>query len=569
MRYHLLAADYDGTLAEHGQVSMSTVEALQQVRQSGRRLVLVTGRRLEPLLDIFPQASMFDRIVAENGALVYDPKTGEEIVLVDPPPPEFAAELARRGVAPLETGRAIVATWQPHEITSLQVIREMALDLQIIFNKDAVMILPSGVNKAAGLVKALDTMGFSPINTVAVGDAENDEAMLRIVGASAAVANALQPVKDLADIVLQKARGEGVEQLIAMILNNDLEHLRENPKRGLVLGSTLAGDPFFIPQYGDSVLVTGGPGGGKSKFAISVLEQLSKRGEQCCVIDPEGDYPGISDSVTLGSAERPPAIEEVIGVLEVPREHCIVSFFGVEKRERPSYFDRLYRALADLRSRTGRPHWVLVDEAHYAAPKNWEPAKNWNSNELEGMIFVTAFHQEISDVVLQNVDWIISIADDPSAAIAECCQRMGESAPTILPAEDHAIHRALSWRRGAPTASWFSRLPPRSDGQRHQHSNYEGELDESLQFVFRGPELKLNLPTPNLKQFVKTANGVDDETWTFHLRRHDFSVWMREVVKDWKLSEEVEDVERTQGLSPKRSRELIIHHIEKRFKPKW
>ena len=48
----------------------------------------------------------------------------------------------------------------------------------MIFNKGAVMILPSGVNKATGLAAALEELGLSPHNVVGVGDAENDHAFL-------------------------------------------------------------------------------------------------------------------------------------------------------------------------------------------------------------------------------------------------------------------------------------------------------------------------------------------------------------------------------------------------------
>lgn len=151
MRYHVLAADYDGTLAKDGAVDESTFEMLRKVRDSGRKIILVTGRRLEPLLELLPDVGLFDRIVAENGALVFDPETRKETQLADSPPIEFIDELRRRGVDPMEIGRCIVAMWRPHEHVALQVISDMALELQIIFNKDAVMILPSGINKAFGL----------------------------------------------------------------------------------------------------------------------------------------------------------------------------------------------------------------------------------------------------------------------------------------------------------------------------------------------------------------------------------------------------------------------------------
>jgi HAD superfamily hydrolase (TIGR01484 family) len=71
MRYQALACDYDGTIAHHGQVADETIAALGRLRHTGRRLILVTGRQLEDLLAIFPHVELFDRVVAENGAVVY------------------------------------------------------------------------------------------------------------------------------------------------------------------------------------------------------------------------------------------------------------------------------------------------------------------------------------------------------------------------------------------------------------------------------------------------------------------------------------------------------------------
>src|SRR5687768_15998307 len=132
MRYHLLATDYDGTLATDGLVTPATLEALRAVLASGRKLVLVTGRELD---------------VAENGALLYRPSTKERRRLAEPPPPAFLATLRRRGVAPLAAGEVIVATREPHETAVLETIRDLGLELQVIFNKGAVMVLPAGVNK--------------------------------------------------------------------------------------------------------------------------------------------------------------------------------------------------------------------------------------------------------------------------------------------------------------------------------------------------------------------------------------------------------------------------------------
>ncbi|HYO25981.1 MAG TPA: HAD family hydrolase, partial [Lacipirellulaceae bacterium] len=225
MNYQVLATDYDGTLAHHSTVDEPTQAALQQLLQSGRRLVMVTGRELPELIQVFPYTAWFELIVAENGALLYRPATGEEKVLGEAPSEAFLDELTARGVAPMSVGRAIVATWEPHEQTVLDVIRDLGLERQVIFNKGAVMILPAGVNKATGLTAALIEMGVSPHNVVGVGDAENDHAFLQMCGMSAAVANALPSIKETARLVLSQGHGAGVSELIDRIVASDLAEL--------------------------------------------------------------------------------------------------------------------------------------------------------------------------------------------------------------------------------------------------------------------------------------------------------------------------------------------------------
>jgi HAD superfamily hydrolase (TIGR01484 family) len=169
MRFLALACDYDGTLAHDGKVDGPTLAALERARASGRRLILVSGRERPDLERTFGHLELFDRAVLENGALLYHPAAKSERLLAPAPPPAFADRLKQLGVAPLAVGRAIVATWRPHEHAVLEAIRELGLELQVIFNKEAVMVLPSGVNKASGLAAALGELGLSPHNVVAVG----------------------------------------------------------------------------------------------------------------------------------------------------------------------------------------------------------------------------------------------------------------------------------------------------------------------------------------------------------------------------------------------------------------
>ena len=217
--YLALACDYDGTLASEGQVDAATLAALRRFRETGRRLILVTGRRLEDLSPVFPHINLFERAVLENGALLYRPAKGEERLLGPPPSEVFVRTLKARGVNPLSVGRVITATWEPHLRIVNQTIRELELELEVILNKRAVMVLPPGVNKASGLRIALDELGLSPEKVVGVGDAENDRDLLDLCGYGVAVANALPMLKGCADFVTVGERGAGVCELIDKLMS--------------------------------------------------------------------------------------------------------------------------------------------------------------------------------------------------------------------------------------------------------------------------------------------------------------------------------------------------------------
>jgi len=207
MRYRALATDFDGTIAHDGVVDAVTLEALARAKDAGLCLLLVTGRELPDLVDTFAHLQLFDRVVAENGALMYTPETGLVRQLAPAPPVALLDRLLREGV-PLSVGASIVATVEPHEHAVLAAIRDLGLEWHVIFNKGAVMVLPSGVTKATGLTPALEDLAVAPEDTVAVGDAENDHAFLTMCGLKVAVSNALPALKSIADVVTVGARGE-------------------------------------------------------------------------------------------------------------------------------------------------------------------------------------------------------------------------------------------------------------------------------------------------------------------------------------------------------------------------
>jgi hydroxymethylpyrimidine pyrophosphatase-like HAD family hydrolase len=222
MRHRVLACDFDGTLAVEGVCSAETVEALQRVAAAGMRLVLVTGRTSEELIDVFDPGSLFEEIVVENGAVVIDRASGEAQLLAPRVPPGLVAELQRTGVTPLIVGRVLCSTAWSQEPKLSAAIAKLGVDRQVVRNRDSAMVLPPGISKRTGIEAALRSMGETPAVTVAVGDGENDVALFAVAGVSVAVANAVDVLKARADVVLTEPNGKGIQALAAALVAGDL-----------------------------------------------------------------------------------------------------------------------------------------------------------------------------------------------------------------------------------------------------------------------------------------------------------------------------------------------------------
>jgi hydroxymethylpyrimidine pyrophosphatase-like HAD family hydrolase len=84
------------------------------------------------------------------------------------------------------------------------------------------MVLPASVNKATGLEAALGELGLSPHKIVGIGDAENDQAFLRICECAVSVANAIPALKEMSDFTTHADHGAGVVELIDELIADDL-----------------------------------------------------------------------------------------------------------------------------------------------------------------------------------------------------------------------------------------------------------------------------------------------------------------------------------------------------------
>jgi len=562
MFFVALATDYDGTLARQGRVDAATREALRAVRASGRKLILVTGRDLPDLKRAFDALDLFDLVVAENGALLFEPAKKEEIPLSDPPPEALVDRLRERGVKPLSVGRTIIATWEPNEKLVLEAIRDLKLEQHIIFNKGAVMVLPADVNKASGLLQALRRLQLSAHNVVGIGDAENDQAFLSACGCAVAVDNALPTVKAKAAFVVAD-HGAGVIELAHLLTDNDLSSYRATvPRAQPILGETPGAGSLRITPF-ETLLVTGSSGSGKSTIVTALLEQLRELHYQFCVVDPEGDYGNVREAVVIGNAKQVPDPQEAIKLLAKPEANLVMNLLAIEPLERPRFLAKLLPDLAKLRAETGRPHWIVLDEVHHCLPARWDLAPVTLPQELPAVIAVTVHPEEVAREFLAMVSTVVGVGEGAPQALAKFCEATERHDAHIAAAPQPG--QVMVLRRDHPDAILIKARQPKEKQQRHIRKYAEGELGEDRSFYFRGPDRALNLRAHNLSTFLQLAAGVDDGTWLHHLRGGAYSRWFREAIKDQDLAAEAAGIEADGSLSAADSRARIKELVEQRY----
>lgn len=556
------ATDYDGTLAHHGRVDEPTIAALERLKASGRKLLMVTGRELPDLQRVFDRLDLFDLVVAENGALLYFPDTQEERLVGEPPPAALVDALQAAGVSPLSVGRGIIATWEPNGPNILETIRDLGLEWQIIFNKGAVMVLPPGVNKATGLRAGLQALKLSPLNVVAIGDAENDHAFLTASGCSIAVANALDAIKETADLVTASDHGAGViEAIDALIAERSELAASAAKRREIVIG---AHDPdATLNADGGGVLIAGSSGFGKSTLASALIEKLMAQGYQLCVLDPEGDYQELEEAIVLGDAKHEPVVHEARDVLDEPdAPPLVVNMLGLKVQDRPVFFQEMIASVCDLRSKTARPHWLLVDEAHHMLPVDKGPASDTLPSDLAAVIYVTVHPDQMSPAALQSVQTVLAVGPKAGEVLASFARAVGVEAPVIP--EGPGQEAVLYWNRGSGAGPrWVHPDQPAQERKRHTRKYAEGELGEDKSFYFRGPEGALNLRAQNLMMFLQMADGVDDATWLHHLHRGDYARWFRTAIKDDELADQAEALQ--DGADAKATRTAVRELIERSY----
>jgi hydroxymethylpyrimidine pyrophosphatase-like HAD family hydrolase len=571
---HVLACDYDGTIADHGRVDVRTAQVLARVRESGRKLLLVTGRMLPDLRAVCPEVdSMFDAIVAENGGLLYFPSRREVRALGAPPEPALVDSLRRRGVE-FEAGTSIVATVELHAEAALAAVRETGVERTLVFNKGSLMLLPGGVTKGTGLQAALAAFELSVHNVVAIGDAENDHAFLALAECAVAVADAIPALRERADYVTREPSGRGTVEFVEEHLLNDLADLLPRLDRHrLELGEHANGTPVTVRAHGSNLLIVGPSASGKSTLTGVLVERLNETGRSVFLLDPEGDYQTLTELegvvVLGGKAEQAlPTPDEIGQLVRHPGTSLVLNLSAMTRTEKVSYATTILGAVAAVRGATGMPHWLIIDEAHHIFPREGSSATELLTPGTEALCLITLTAGDLAPAVLPLANVVASTEREAFEATVRTVQRGRNEGAPALSLDGPALERgeaAIGWLSGDPGVTRFRVRRPRIHHRRHVRKYTEGELPPERSFYFRGPRGELKLRAANLVRFRELAEGVDDATWLHHLRRREYSAWMRDMIKDPELAAEIEVVEGGPDLAAGQSRRRVLEALQRRY----
>ena len=267
--------------------------------------------------------------------------------------------------------------------------------------------------------------------------------------------------------------------------------------------------------------------------------------------------------MAIGDDKHAASTEQVLQALEKTSSEVVAHFGGTPVEDRPALFSTLAPRLEELRLRSGRPHWIIIDEAHQMLPQGWAPGSAELAGAWKNLVLITVHPDRVPASALRTVDVVVAIGPSAGKVIADFAAATGIPAPDVPP-EELVQGQGLIWLRERREVRRARLIESKAARERHRRKYARGELGEDISFYFRGPAKKLNLRAHNLILFLQIADGVDDETWLYHLQCGDYSRWFRKAIKDDALAADAEKVER-QDHDPRSSREKIRAAIEQRY----
>lgn len=573
----VLAFDYDGTLTMNGTVAVDTWAALGKAQAAGFILLLVTGRILDQLPDQVRESGVFSAIVAENGAVVYFRARQAVALPFGRLPPELVGALAARGI-PFERGLALLATWEPHDQTVEDAVRQAGGGAVVEYNKGAVMVLPPGATKGAGLHYALSELGYSLHNTLACGDAENDRSMFVMAEISVAVANASASVKALADVRLPAAADQGVCGLIETLVSGaTAPGVGLRAEREIGLGTDDRSRPVTVNAsvlLRDTLGLLGASRSGKSWLAGLLLEQLSALGYQSLVIDPEGDYRTLRALphvlVLSGDEAHFPNVATVLTILEYAKVSLVLDFSLVGVGARDDYVTALLRALRALRASRGRPHWLLIDELqNLCRQEDSVLAREVLAYAQDGGLAFVAYRPcQLPPALLSLTrHWLLTTLRLPEdlAAIGSVLNAQGHDGASLC-----RLLPQLTRGEGVVCTSpelrcaRFRGMGRASPHVRHLHKYLMAPLPSGRQFYFRDEHGASYGQAASLWEFREALHTLPLTSLSFHLTRGDFESWLRAVIRDDDLAVRIHKLLHA-GLAGEELRVQLAEVVQERY----
>jgi hydroxymethylpyrimidine pyrophosphatase-like HAD family hydrolase len=560
MKLAAVALDYDGTIAVNGVMDPQVRRAIAELRLNNIAVVLATGRRLDDLKIAAGNLECFNAVVAENGAVLHFPESQRTTVLGQSPPQKFIEGLQKLAIE-FAVGDAIVETDAAHAVSVLRLIHSLQLPLMLAFNRGRMMVLPPGIAKSGGLVRALSTLRLSIHNTLGIGDAENDHDLLDACEVGVAVAWGSPTLKSTADEIIPGNGPSAVAPYLLRLAGQLRMSSSQMGRRRLQLGHQLDGRPVQIAIRGRTVIIAGEPGSGKSWLAGLHCEQLILQGYCLCIIDPEGDYhslealPGV---VLLGGDDPPPRARELAQALHYPDVSVIIDLSKLSHAEKDEYLRDLLPTLTAMRRQSGLPHKILLDEAHYylAPPEG----RRLIDAELAGYILVTYRVSGIDPEVRNAPDTIVMVTretdEHEEAVLRAICEGAGAEVPERL-FRDLGLNEAALLPGAEESHGQVQRFrigPRLTSHVRHRAKYLDMPVSEPQAFVFA----RNGRPEPRartLKEFVELLGQLSDSDLAPYLQRHDFSRWLGQVFRDCPLATHVRTLESRLGID--RPRDLI------------
>lgn len=551
MKFAVLALDYDGTIAGADGVSPAVRQAIAAVRAQGVVVILVTGRILKDLRRVAGDLHFADAVVGENGAVIEFPASGYGEALAAPPPDSLIEALGAEQV-PIIVGQSVIEADAGQALRILALIRKLELPLVVIFNRGRLMVLPQAVSKATGLRHALAVLRLSPHNAVAIGDAENDHELLRVCEVGVAVKWGSPVLQAAADYVAPGTGPESLAPYLASLAASTRLPARVNTRRRLRLGYSDDGRAFELAIRGRNELIAGDPRSGKSWVAGLICEQLILKGYCLCILDPEGDYvslealPGVS---VFGGADPLPRPRDLLRALRHPDGSVVVDLSHVSHHEKLEYLRNLLPGLAMLRRKTGLPHRVLLDEAHYLL--HGEDAPSLVDLELGGYTLVTYRASQVHPELLAATQAIVVTRESDPREV-EALTRLCSGCMAAGKARDwpHLFGRLVIGEavvlpvteEVAGQARHINLAPRLTPHARHASKYVDIPVAAGRGFVF-GDD-KAGQPARTLREFVVALDAAPLPVVEQHLRRSDFSKWVADVFGDYPLAATLRALER-------------------------